>query len=126
MSQGKRKQVPYVLGQAWETYHYATGPAGACAYGVCGWGEPTAGARSDGPNDTWRVRSWAHTGTPACICAPPSYPPSYPRFVLLEKRGPSYPPPTPSYPRCPLSYTHGNSACMIYGTPCIEMRGDNN
>ena len=26
MSQGKRKQVPCVLGQAWETYHNATGP----------------------------------------------------------------------------------------------------
>eukprot|EP00966_Prymnesium_polylepis_P075540 1752000-Prymnesium_polylepis.2 len=26
MSQGKRQQVPCVLGQAWETYHYATGP----------------------------------------------------------------------------------------------------
>ena len=35
---------------------------------------------------------------------------------VLEKRGPSYPPPTPSY--LMLSYTHGNSAC-------IEMRGDN-
>eukprot|EP00966_Prymnesium_polylepis_P248254 5739963-Prymnesium_polylepis.3 len=26
MSQGKKKQVPCVLGQAWETYHCAMGP----------------------------------------------------------------------------------------------------
>jgi len=48
MSQGKRKQVPYVLGQAWGDVSLRDGShLLPCARRrACVWGEPTAGRRA--------------------------------------------------------------------------------
>ena len=84
MSQGKRKQVPCVLGQAWETYHYATGPTCPAPTVVRVCGESRPWARSDGSE---RHLARAIMGAYGYKNLHARLLPLLPPVRLLEKRG---------------------------------------
>ena len=84
MSQGKRKQVPCVLGQVWETYHYATGPTCPAPTVVRVCGESRPWARSDGSERHLARAIMGAYGYKICTRASS---PSYPRFVSSKNVG---------------------------------------